>query len=77
MVFKFHEFESFLSHSKKFVSTVIWIFFCQSTLLRCLGGAKSSFDFLRLSLRIIRAAANAIFVLLYFLFSSAKLLNLR
>lgn len=39
-----------------------------STLLRCLGGAKSSFDFRRLSFRIIRAAANA--MLMYFLFLS-------
>lgn len=38
-----------------------FFFMCKasSTLLRCLGGAKSSFDFRRLSLSIIRAAANA------------------
>jgi hypothetical protein len=36
-----------------------------STLLRCRGGAKSSLDFRRLSLRIIRAAANAIVADLY------------
>lgn len=33
-----------------------------STLLRCLGGTKSSFDFRRLSFRIIRAAANAMLI---------------
>lgn len=46
------------------MSQKIWelykFFASSSTLLRCLGGAKSSFDFRRLSFRIIRAAANAI-----------------
>lgn len=38
----------------------------KSTLLRCRGGgAKSSFDFLRLSFKIIRAAAKAMMNLFY------------
>lgn len=43
------------------------LYVIESTLLRCLGGAKSSFDFRRLSFRIIRAAAKA--MLMPFAFS--------
>jgi hypothetical protein len=47
------------------------------TLLRCLGGAKSSFDFRRLSLRIIRAAANAMMKVLFLLLLWSRLNGFR
>lgn len=56
-------------HVKKGEQINCGVSITSSTLLRCLGGAKSSFDFRRLSLRIIRAAANA--MLMNFLFPSA------